>query len=102
MADAADVDIKIESRTMYAKIVKATKWTSILLVVVALVLLSIRIYDSQRGPPLAAWHTHVPQELSVAQLDASDWNGYLDHERKIFEDLRTAVTQRLGADERLR
>jgi len=101
VADAADVDIKIESRTMYAKIIKATKWTSILLVVVALVLLSIRIYDSQRGPPLAAWHTHVPQELSVAQLDASDWNGYLDHERKIFEDLRTAVTQRLGADERL-
>lgn len=81
--------------------IKAMKWTLILFLVIAAVLLSIRAYDSQRGPPLAPWHTHVPQELSAAQLDASNWNDYLAHEQKIFEDVRTAVTQRLEPDERL-
>jgi len=86
---------------MYSKTIKAVKWTSILFLVVAAMLLSIRVYDSQRGPPLAPWHTHVPPELSAAQLDASDWNGYLANEQKIFEDVRSAVTQRLESDERL-
>jgi alpha-beta hydrolase superfamily lysophospholipase len=86
---------------MYRKIIKAAKWTSILFLVVAATLLSIRVYDSQRGPPLAPWHTYVPQELSAAQLDSSDWNGYLAQEQKIFDDVATAVTQRLKPDERL-
>jgi len=64
---------------MYSKIIKPMKWASILFLVVAATLLSVRVYDSQRGPPLAPWHTHVPQELSAAELDASDWNGYLAH-----------------------
>jgi alpha-beta hydrolase superfamily lysophospholipase len=97
----SNAGIKIEIHTMYAKIIKAMKWTSILFLVVAVALLSIRVYDSQRGPPLAPWHTHVPQELSAAKLDTSDWNGYVAHEQKIFEDVRTAVTQRLDANERL-
>jgi alpha-beta hydrolase superfamily lysophospholipase len=84
---------------MYTKMIKTTKWAAIVLVVVAAALLSIRVYDSQRGPPLAPWHTYVPQELSVAEMDASDWDGYLRHEQKIFDDVRTAVTQKLKPDE---
>jgi alpha-beta hydrolase superfamily lysophospholipase len=86
---------------MYAKTVKALKWASILFVVFAAALLSIRVYQSQRGPPLAPWHTHVPRELSAAELDASDWPGYLASEQKVFEDVQSAVTQRLEPDERL-
>ena len=86
---------------MYAKIIKTVKWTSILFLVVAAAFLSIRAYDSQRGPPLAPWHTYVPQELSAAEIDATDWDGYLARERKIFDDVRTAVTQQLKPDERL-
>jgi alpha-beta hydrolase superfamily lysophospholipase len=86
---------------MYRKIIKGMKWGSILFLAVAATLLSIRVYDAGRGPPLAPWHTHVPQELSVAQLDASDWSGYLAHEQDIFEDVRMNVTQRLAPDERL-
>ena len=86
---------------MRTKMIKVAKWASILFLVVAAALLSIRVYDSQRGPPLKPWHTHVPQELSVAELDASDWRGYLAHEQKIFDDVRTAVTQKLEPNERL-
>jgi len=86
---------------MHTKVIKAAKWAATLLLVVAAGLLAIRVYDSQRGPPLAPWHTHVPQELSAAELDASDWRGYLAREQKIFDDVRTAVTQKLKPDERL-
>jgi len=86
---------------MSVTIIKTVKWASILFLVIAAAFLSIRIYDSQRGPPLSPWHTYVPQELSAAEIDATDWDGYLAREQKIFEDVRTAVTQRLDPDERL-
>ncbi|MBL8273873.1 MAG: hypothetical protein JNJ74_08685, partial [Xanthomonadales bacterium] len=44
-----------------------------LLLVVALTLLAVRIYDSQRGPPLELWHTYVPEELDADELEAADW-----------------------------
>ena len=34
-------------------------------------------YDSQRGPPLQLWHTHVPHELKAAEIDKADWKSYL-------------------------
>src|SRR5581483_1868483 len=98
---ANSISRAVGNRTMSVTIIKTVKWASILFLVIAAAFLSIRIYDSQRGPPLSPWHTYVPQELSAAEIDATDWDGYLAREQKIFEDVRTAVTQRLDPDERL-
>jgi hypothetical protein len=38
---------------------------------------AVRVYDSQRGPPLARWHTYIPHELSASELDSADWKEYL-------------------------
>src|SRR5215831_5252740 len=86
---------------MRKRIVKVIKWASILLVVVAITFLSIRVYDSQRGPPLARWHTYTPDELRSKDLDASDWRRYLAQEITIFDDVRSEVTQKLEPDERV-
>ena len=64
-------------------------------------LLAARIYDTQRGPPLALWHTYVPHELKASELDAIDWRQYLAEEARIFDDVRTHVTQQLEPADRV-
>jgi alpha-beta hydrolase superfamily lysophospholipase len=86
---------------MWVRIKKSIKWISILLVVVAGTFFAIRAYDSQRGPRLALWHTYVPHELKAKELDAADWNQYLAREAKIFDAVRTEVTQKLDPGDRL-
>ena len=73
----------------------------ILLALAVVTLLTARVYVSQRGLPLARWHTYVPHELSAAELDAADWDRYLAEEAKIFESVRTEVTEKLDPADRV-
>jgi alpha-beta hydrolase superfamily lysophospholipase len=86
---------------MRARIVTWVKRSCVLAVLVAATFLGIRIYDTQRGPPLALWHTYVPHELKARELDAVDWPRYLAEESRIFDDVRTHVTQQLEASDRV-
>ena len=80
---------------MASRLIRLIKIGALLLGAVLITFLGLRIFDTQRGPPLAPWHSYVPQELSAQALDRTDWAGYLAHEEQIFEQLRQAVTQRL-------
>lgn len=72
----------------------------LLLVLAALVaFLAIRAWDSQRGPPLEVWHTHIPEELGAEALDAASWDDYLAQEAAIFADLVREVSQELEPDD---
>jgi len=86
---------------MRAKITKVIKWVSILVVIVAITFFAVRVYDSQRGPSLARWHTYIPHELSASELDSADWKEYLTQEAKIFDAVRSEVTEKLDPDERV-
>jgi len=86
---------------MRTKVVGWLKWTALLLIVAALTLFAVRVYDTQRGPSLEVWHTYVPRELDVEATDKADWNGYLANEARIFEDLRLNVSQKLTPGERV-
>jgi hypothetical protein len=57
--------------------------------VVLIVLLAIRIYASQKGPALHAWHTWTADEMSVAEIDRASFAQYLTRENAIFSDLRS-------------
>ena len=70
------------------------RW-AVLLAVSTITLLAIRAYDSQRGKPLEPWHTYVPHELSVKELDHAGWTEYLKAEDAVFESVRAEVTQEL-------
>ena len=79
-------------------------WTrrGVALVLVALLtLLAVRAWDTQRGPPLEVWHTHIPEELAVEALDRASWDQYLAHEAEIFRDLVAEVSQKLDFDDQV-
>jgi alpha-beta hydrolase superfamily lysophospholipase len=82
---------------------RAFRWAKrllALLIVAAFTLLAVRVWDTQRGPPLHIWHTYVPHELSAKELNAADWTKYLAAEAGIFEGLRQHVTQGLDPEDR--
>ena len=56
--------------------------------IVLVTALAIRAWESQRGPGLEAWHTHVPKELHAAQLATADWDAYLRAEEAAFAEVR--------------
>lgn len=66
-----------------------------ILVLIIVVIVAIRIYDSERGPDLKVWHTYVPTELTVDEIEETDWSGYLAQEEKIAIELREHVSQQL-------
>nr|WP_169050478.1 alpha/beta hydrolase [Brenneria salicis]NMN92765.1 alpha-beta hydrolase superfamily lysophospholipase [Brenneria salicis ATCC 15712 = DSM 30166]RBP63742.1 alpha-beta hydrolase superfamily lysophospholipase [Brenneria salicis ATCC 15712 = DSM 30166]RLM31027.1 hypothetical protein BHG07_07435 [Brenneria salicis ATCC 15712 = DSM 30166] len=84
---------------MIKSVRRVIKRVVILLAVVALTLLAIRVYDTQRGPPLAPWHTYVPDELSADELDNADWAAYQRAEERLFQQVNQHVTQALDEDE---
>jgi len=83
---------------MRAKAAKLIKWGAIVLGVVLLTVLVLRAYDSQRGPPLELWHTHVPHELTAAEIAKSDWVKYVAAEQRILDEVRDEVTDKLEAE----
>jgi len=86
---------------MRARFVRILRRGAVLLAVSVLTLLALRAYDSQRGPPLAPWHTYVPPELRAEDIDGLDWAGYLQAEDAAFEAVRAHVTSALDATERV-
>ncbi|QVQ27075.1 alpha/beta hydrolase [Achromobacter deleyi] len=64
-------------------------------------LMGVRLYDIQQGPPLASWHTYVPEELNAEQLDRSSWQDYLAHEDKLFALLRQNVGDKLQPEDKV-
>jgi alpha-beta hydrolase superfamily lysophospholipase len=77
------------------KLVTFLRRGAVVLAAIALTVLGIRAWDSQRGPPLEPWHTYVPREMTADELAAADWTGYLAAERTLFESVRANVTERL-------
>lgn len=82
-------------------VVRGIKYLSVVLLAMAVTLLAVRVYDSQRGAPLEPWHRYVPRELSIAEIDATDWKGYLKAEASIFEKLRDDITRKLEPQDRI-
>ncbi|HMR31217.1 MAG TPA: alpha/beta hydrolase [Geminicoccaceae bacterium] len=81
-----------------------TRWLRravLLLAVVFATLLAGRAIDTQRGPPLQPWHTHVPKELDRTELERTDWAGYLAAEQAAFDGVRREVTDRLPPEARV-
>ena len=86
---------------MRATAVKILKRALALGLMALVVVLAWRVYDSLRAPHLQRWHTFVPSEASAEQIAKLDWAGYLDVERKLFEEVRTEVTDKLDPEDRI-
>jgi alpha-beta hydrolase superfamily lysophospholipase len=86
---------------MLPRLARILKRTALVIGVVFVTAIALRTYDVQRGPPLELWHTHVPHELSRAELAKTDWAGYLAAEDKAFAEVRTEVTDKLPPEVRV-
>jgi alpha-beta hydrolase superfamily lysophospholipase len=73
----------------------------VLTLVVAATLLIGRIVQSERGPPLAPWHSFIPAEPRAADIDRLDWNGWLADEARVFDSVRREVTDKLPEQDRV-
>ncbi|MDH2067137.1 alpha/beta hydrolase [Pantoea sp. GD03673] len=65
-----------------------------------LLLLIIRIYEAERGPELHRWHTWIPHELTVEQIDSARFADYLSAENHLFEEMKQQVTDKLDAEDK--
>jgi hypothetical protein len=65
---------------------------ALLIGVLLIGVIGVRIFDSQRGAPLAPWRTLAPR---------TDWAGYLKAEDEAFAQMRKEVTDKLTTDEQL-
>ncbi|MGE8703642.1 MAG: alpha/beta hydrolase [Achromobacter sp.] len=88
-------------RPWWRRLRKAVFIIAGLAVLVVVTLMGVRLYDIQQGPPLAAWHTYVPQELDAERLDRSTWDDYLAHEDALFALVRQNVGDKLLPEDKV-
>lgn len=82
---------------MATRLLRYLKRVLLLLAVVVVTLIVARAWDSQRGPPLEAWHTYVPDDMHASRIDKADWPGYLRAEEAVFRDVRAEVVDKVEA-----
>jgi alpha-beta hydrolase superfamily lysophospholipase len=64
-------------------------------------LLALRVWDVQRGPPLRPWHQIVPEEMSAAAMDAADWPRFVAAESRLFDGLAREIAAALEPEDRI-
>jgi alpha-beta hydrolase superfamily lysophospholipase len=80
---------------------KLLKWTGLGLAIALVGVLALRVWQLERGPPLAVWHKFSPDELRAKDLAKLEWAGYLEAEQALFEQVRTEVTGKLEPEDRI-
>ena len=86
---------------MQSSVLRVLKRAAVLLAAILLTLIAVRIYDTQRGPPLELWHTYAPAEMDADEIDKADWDRYLAAEQAVIDDVRAEVTAKLDPPERV-
>jgi len=86
---------------MNTRVKRFLKRSGVLVALVAVTLLAARLFETQRGPPLRPWHTYVPEELTVDEMERADWAGYLRAEAALFDRLDAEMKRDLEAEDRL-
>lgn len=88
-------------RASWPRIRRALRILGLILLVFLVTVIGLRLYDIQQSPPLAVWHTYIPEELDRETLAHSSWQDYLAREQKIFEQVREHVTEHLEPQDRV-
>jgi len=68
----------------------------LLIILLAVGAFTLRIIETERGPDLQLWHTYIPNDMRAADIDHTDWAGYLAAENNLFKSVRENVTDKLA------
>ncbi|MFJ5159823.1 alpha/beta hydrolase [Pantoea sp. NPDC088449] len=82
------------------KIGKLLKRTAVGVLVLLIVFLGIRGYQSEQGPPLHRWHTWAAHEMAKDEIDRASFADYLAREDAIFHDMKVNVTDQLSDEDK--
>ena len=66
-----------------------------ILVIFAVSVFGIRVFETQRGPQLQLWHTFVPDDMQADAIDKASWEDYIRAENVLFQSVRENVTDKL-------
>lgn len=89
------------SGRLWPRLSRALRILALILLVCVVTVIGLRLYDIRQSPPLAVWHTYVPDELDRETLAHSTWQDYLAREQKIFEQVRDHVSEQLEQQDRV-
>jgi alpha-beta hydrolase superfamily lysophospholipase len=85
-----------------ARLLRWILGAGVLIVALLAVVLFVRPAVTVPSNAIELWHTEVPPELSVAELDAGDWPALMAAEARARAFVETNVTARLPKDPTLR
>jgi alpha-beta hydrolase superfamily lysophospholipase len=68
-------------------------WTVVAIGLVLAGVIGVRVFDAVTGPPLAPWHTLVPDELSGREIDAAGFDDWLAAEDDAFAKVALMVAE---------
>jgi alpha-beta hydrolase superfamily lysophospholipase len=60
------------------------------------------VFQSERQPDLAPWHTWAPREADAAEIARLDWPGWLGQEEQLNREVELHMRTALAASERVR
>ena len=86
---------------MKTTLLTVLKTLLLLAIVLAVIFFAGRVAVTQRSSPLQPWHTFVPNELDVKQIDQATWSAYLQRENEIMAEVQAEVGQHVPADQRV-
>jgi len=90
-----NVQPRQDRKNARSRLVSTLRIVAFSLAVLVFVLLALRTYNARTEPTLQLWHTYVPDELSIEQINQSDWATYVKHEDALFQQVRLQVSDRL-------
>ena len=80
---------------MRARLKNWLKRIGVWLALILVTIFCVRAWDARNSPPLKLWLTEAPHELSARQIDAANWDTWVAAENKVFDKVRTRVTDQL-------
>jgi alpha-beta hydrolase superfamily lysophospholipase len=70
---------------------RAAVWAAVAVGLVLAGVVGVRVFDAVTGPPLAPWHTLVPDEMSAREIDAASLDDWLEAEDRVFSAVSAMV-----------
>ncbi|MDO6407195.1 alpha/beta hydrolase [Pantoea phytobeneficialis] len=70
------------------------------IVIIAVIFLIARIYQSERGAPLQSWHTWSADEMNEKEIDHATFADYQAREAAIFAEMQRDITNTLDDAEK--
>ena len=85
---------------MNIKRLKPVKYAMIIIFVVTHLMIAGLALRMMFIPKLQPWHTFVPAEMTVAELEKATWDDYVAREKKLFDDVYREVVQKTPQTEK--